>query len=515
MAARTWLSVVVVSAVVLVAALAAPAPTTAAAAGGSTDVEVRRLAGGDRASTAAAIALDGWTSADTAVVVDGWDDAAALAGAHLAARLDVPVLVSGTELPEVTAEALDVLGVDDVVVVGGAALPPSTVGGGVTRLDDPDPVALAARVAVEGPDAPVVLVSAATFADALSAANLAPARLLMTAPDELSADASRALDDLGATEVVLVGGEAAISPAVVDELESMGIGGPRVSGSDRYATSLATARTGAATVAIASGQVAADAIALVPWAARRGAAVILTTRAELPGGVEGWLRTSGAAEAVVAGGTAAVGGFVDRQVGSALAGGPPAGYASHIRALTAEEVAAMEGVSWRPGCPVDREALRVLELAHWTFAADVVWDGQLVLHVDHVADVDRVMSRLFDARFPIERIEPIEAYGGDDDASMAANNSSAFNCRFVGGTTRWSEHAHGRAVDINPIQNPFVRGDVVEPPAGRAFLDRSDVRPGMIVRPGPVVEAFAEIGWGWGADFSTSDDHQHFSSTGR
>ncbi len=123
-----------------------------------------------------------------------------------------------------------------------------------------------------------------------------------------------------------------------------------------------------------------------------------------------------------------------------------------------------------------------------------------------------VFQQLWVARFPIKRLRPVSAYRGDDDASMAADNTSGFNCRFVGGTNRWSMHAYGEAIDVNPVENPYVRGSTVSPPAGRAFLDRSRYRKGMAVRDGVLVRAFASVGWKWGASFG---DYQHFSTTGR
>jgi hypothetical protein len=95
---------------------------------------------------------------------------------------------------------------------------------------------------------------------------------------------------------------------------------------------------------------------------------------------------------------------------------------------------------------------------------------------------------------------------------MAADNTSAFNCRFVGGTSRWSMHAYGEAIDVNPVENPYVRGSTVSPAAGRAYLARSRYRSGMAVANGVLVRAFAAIGWTWGASFG---DYQHFSTTGR
>jgi hypothetical protein len=170
--------------------------------------------------------------------------------------------------------------------------------------------------------------------------------------------------------------------------------------------------------------------------------------------------------------------------------------------------------SWRPGCPVGLESLRYLSVRHWGFDGKA-HTGELVVHADAVGAMQSVMRALWDARFPIERMELVDNYGGNDDASMAANNTSAFNCRFVAGTTNWSEHAFGRAIDVNPIQNPYVAGARVSPPAGAAFVNRALQSPGMIHAGDPVVGAFAAVGWGWGGNFGSSKDYQHFSATGR
>lgn len=185
-------------------------------------------------------------------------------------------------------------------------------------------------------------------------------------------------------------------------------------------------------------------------------------------------------------------------------------FASSVRSTSVEEL----GVSWRPDCPVPVEDLRWLELAHWDMGGEVR-DGVLVVHVDHVESVVTVFERLFDARFPIERMDPITAFDADDNASMRANNSSAFNCRVIAGTNRWSQHAYGGAIDINPLLNPWVRGSEVDPPEGAAYLDRDADVPGLIRAGDVVTQAFAEVGWGWGGDWSSSLDYQHFSHNGR
>lgn len=141
--------------------------------------------------------------------------------------------------------------------------------------------------------------------------------------------------------------------------------------------------------------------------------------------------------------------------------------------------------------------------------------GELVVNVDVADDVVAVFETLFEAGFPIERMELVDVFGGDDLASMRANNTSAFNCRYVDGTTRWSEHAYGRAIDINPLLNPWIRGATVSPPEGERYSDRSLEMPGMIHDGDVVVDAFAAIGWEWGGTWRTSKDYQHFSASGR
>ena len=167
--------------------------------------------------------------------------------------------------------------------------------------------------------------------------------------------------------------------------------------------------------------------------------------------------------------------------------------------------------TYRVGCPVAPPQLRTLEVSYWDFAGKPKV-GRIVVARRVADDIVAVFRQLWAKRFPIRRLQPISVYHGDDDASMAADNTSGFNCRFVGGTTRWSMHAYGEAIDVNTVENPYVRGSTVSPPAGRAFLDRSRYRKGMAVPGGVLVRAFASVGWKWGASFG---DYQHFSTTGK
>jgi hypothetical protein len=174
----------------------------------------------------------------------------------------------------------------------------------------------------------------------------------------------------------------------------------------------------------------------------------------------------------------------------------------------------MTGVSWHRGCPVAIRDLRLLKLDYWGYDG-LLKRGRLIVHERHARKIRGVFERLFEIEFPIRRMRLIDAYGGSDDRSLRANNTSAFNCRFVAGTTRWSMHAYGLAIDINPVQNPYVAGSHVSPPAGEEYVDRSRDAKGMIHGGDKVVRAFAAVGWEWGGYWSYPKDYQHFSSTGR
>jgi hypothetical protein len=174
----------------------------------------------------------------------------------------------------------------------------------------------------------------------------------------------------------------------------------------------------------------------------------------------------------------------------------------------------MTGVSWHPGCPVGFADLRLLTVSRWGFDGRA-HRGRLVVHRDQARPIIGVMRSLYRHRFPIRRMRLVDAYGADDHRSMNADNTSAFNCRTVAGTDRWSEHAYGRAIDLNPIENPYVTGaGYVSPPAGAPFARRSRRAEGLVHRGGAALRAFASAGWAWGGDWPWPKDYQHFSAGG-
>jgi D-alanyl-D-alanine carboxypeptidase len=171
--------------------------------------------------------------------------------------------------------------------------------------------------------------------------------------------------------------------------------------------------------------------------------------------------------------------------------------------------------TWRPGCPVGPAQLRLLTMTYWGFDGRP-HTGTMVVNADVVSEVTTIFRTLYTEQFPISEMVPEDAYRGNDNAAAAADDTSGFNCRYAvaPGPPQWSVHAYGEAIDVNDVENPYVDGSTIIPPAGSAYLDRADVRPGMAVPGGELVEAFASSGWYWGGRWTGSPDYQHFSLTG-
>lgn len=180
--------------------------------------------------------------------------------------------------------------------------------------------------------------------------------------------------------------------------------------------------------------------------------------------------------------------------------------------ISAELAARMTGVSYHEHCPVQLADLHYLTVTYIGFDGQA-HIGELVVASDVSQDVIEVMAQLYQARYPIRHMRLIDDFNGDDAASMAADNTSAFNCRPVTGGTAWSAHAYGTAIDINPVENPYVSGSLVLPVEGVEFVDRPQA-PGVIHDGDVAVEAFAAIGWSWGGRWKKPIDWQHFSKDG-
>jgi len=202
---------------------------------------------------------------------------------------------------------------------------------------------------------------------------------------------------------------------------------------------------------------------------------------------------------------------------SAVSSSPPTArppFTAAVTTLSAARRAAMiHSGSWTPRCPVALDELRLVTLTYWGFDHRA-HTGRLVANADATAALVGALRRLYDARFPIRRMVPVDAYGASDERVMEADDTSVFNGRFVEGTTSWSQHSYGRAIDVDPLENPEIKDGKVYPTTAGRFVDRSLGLPGMIEPRDAVVRAFAAVDWGWGGSWHSLRDYQHFSATG-
>jgi len=167
------------------------------------------------------------------------------------------------------------------------------------------------------------------------------------------------------------------------------------------------------------------------------------------------------------------------------------------------------GRTFRDYAPFTTDFLTYLTVTHVDFGGnDRI--GHMIVAAEIGDEVLEIFREIYESGFPIYSIKLIDYFDAIDYYSLEANNSSAFNFRYIANTTTISRHGFGMAIDINPIQNPYVRGDNVLPEAGRAYLDRTDVRPGMIIPGDAVYTAFTSRGWTWGGNWTLPRDYHHF-----
>jgi hypothetical protein len=191
---------------------------------------------------------------------------------------------------------------------------------------------------------------------------------------------------------------------------------------------------------------------------------------------------------------------------------PPAdgGFHSTVKAVPAEVLARS---TWTKRCPVAAADLRYVTVGFRGFDGRA-HTGELLVHRRAAGPLVRVFGRLFAEKYPIERMRVTSTAELNAPPTGDGNTTGVFACRPVRGQKAWSQHAYGLAVDVDPFQNPYHKGDVVLPELATSYLDRGTVRPGMIRANGPVVRAFASAGWKWGGDYRSLKDFMHFSANG-
>jgi hypothetical protein len=191
---------------------------------------------------------------------------------------------------------------------------------------------------------------------------------------------------------------------------------------------------------------------------------------------------------------------------------PGAGFASRV--VSPAPAAVIARSTWIKGCPVAATDLAWVRLTFRGFDG-ARHTGELLVNASVATDIVNVFGQLWKAKFPIEEMRVTRRDELDAAPTGDGNNTGSFVCRPSVGSTTFSQHAYGLALDVNEFQNPYTKGDLVIPELASSYIDRTNVRPGMILPGGPVIDAFASVGWEWGGYWNSLKDRHHFSLNNR
>lgn len=176
----------------------------------------------------------------------------------------------------------------------------------------------------------------------------------------------------------------------------------------------------------------------------------------------------------------------------------------------------IQGNSWREGCPVGLKDLRYLRIKHLDFNGEEQM-GEMIVHQEVSAEVTEIFEALYNAGYPIKKMRLVSDYKGSDWQSIESDNTSAFNCRAATGSKKWSKHSYGKAIDINPIENPYIsRKGYISHKASQIYRKRVHQKStyadqAVFLKDDKAVQIFKKHGWEWGGDWVGVKDYQHFS----
>lgn len=178
--------------------------------------------------------------------------------------------------------------------------------------------------------------------------------------------------------------------------------------------------------------------------------------------------------------------------------------------LSSEVIERIMDISYKENDKIRLEDLAHVQVAYWGFD-DKEHRGEIIVHRKVAGNLVEIFEELYEAKYPIEKIRLIDEYNASDDLSMSDNNTSAFCYREIAGSGgKISNHSYGIAIDINPVQNPYIKNSTILPPEGKEYLDRDNIRKGMITKGDVCYNAFVSRGWTWGGEWKSLKDYQHF-----
>ena len=189
--------------------------------------------------------------------------------------------------------------------------------------------------------------------------------------------------------------------------------------------------------------------------------------------------------------------------------------ASNIKLIDEKYANKMIGLTYHKECPVSLDELRIVNVKYLGFDNNIYW-GDIIVHKDLAFEVTEIFKELFEISYAIKQIIPIEKYNGDDFASIEADNTSAFNCRKAEGSQKYSKHSYGKAIDLNPLENPYVYSNgTTSHEASQKYLirksnDDSIENKAVLTSSHKAVQIFKKYGWKWGGDWKNIKDYQHF-----
>jgi signal peptidase I len=188
--------------------------------------------------------------------------------------------------------------------------------------------------------------------------------------------------------------------------------------------------------------------------------------------------------------------------------------ASNIRLIDENYAKQMQGITYHKECPVSLNDLRIVNVKYLGFDHNVHF-GDIVVHKDIALEISQIFEELFTISYSIRKIFPIEKYNGDDFESIEDDNTSAFNCRKAEGSTKYSKHSYGNAIDINPLENPYVYKDgTTSHKDSVKYLTRENndsiENKAVLTSSSKAVQIFKNYGWKWGGDWKNIKDYQHF-----
>ena len=171
----------------------------------------------------------------------------------------------------------------------------------------------------------------------------------------------------------------------------------------------------------------------------------------------------------------------------------------------------IKGGSWHKGCPVDLKDLRYLKLNYYNFNGNEKI-GELIVNKIVAQKFCKIFKQLYKIKYPIKEMRLVSDFKADDDASMRADNTSAFNCRLMTGSkTKWSNHSYGLAIDLNPFENPYIsKSGKISPKEASKFVKRVHFNKAVLLKDDLAVKVFKKEGFIWGGDWHSIKDYQHF-----